>query len=300
MGPGSVGGRRACIPDRGQGRRPPCPASGQPQPSRNGSTARVPDRGPWRGGRRAERPKRAEADAIDPATLDRPWRRQVDTRRQPAVRHRFDSEPGNRRNRRRRGRDRFERATGIFPAGRRNQYSGEPVPVTGFLDLRDEGYGFLRTRDSSPGPGTYTCRSARSAVSPSARATISRARPGRQGAMRIPRLAAHRHRLRPDAGRGPRPAPLREPHSVVPRPEATARGPRGQRQHDRPDRRPDRADREGSAGHDRLAAEGRQDDDPQADCPLHRGQQPRRTAHGPVGGRAPRGGDRHAAVGKGK
>ena len=65
-----------------------------------------------------------------------------------ADRVRFDGEPGNRRNRRRRGRDRPERSErdlqGQAPAPEQ-QFSGEPVEVKGFLDLRDEGYGFLRT-----------------------------------------------------------------------------------------------------------------------------------------------------------
>ncbi|HSS11768.1 MAG TPA: transcription termination factor Rho, partial [Acidimicrobiales bacterium] len=63
-------------------------------------------------------------------------------------RSRFDGEPGNRRNRRRRGRDRTDRMDRDLQGqgGEQQQYSGEPIPVTGFLDLRDEGYGFLRTR----------------------------------------------------------------------------------------------------------------------------------------------------------
>jgi transcription termination factor Rho len=66
----------------------------------------------------------------------------------------FDAEPGNRRNRRRRGRDRFDRGDRDLPgqAGE-GQYSGEPVPVVGYLDLRDEGYGFLRTSGFLSGPG---------------------------------------------------------------------------------------------------------------------------------------------------
>jgi len=49
------------------------------------------------------------------------------------------AEPGNRR-RRRRGRDR----------AREEQWQGEPVECSGVLDLRDEGYGFLRTRGVLP------------------------------------------------------------------------------------------------------------------------------------------------------
>jgi transcription termination factor Rho len=66
----------------------------------------------------------------------------------------FDAEPGNRRNRRRRGRDRFERTERDLPGqSAEGQYSGEPLPVTGFLDLRDEGFGFLRTGGFLSGPG---------------------------------------------------------------------------------------------------------------------------------------------------
>ncbi|TML89724.1 MAG: transcription termination factor Rho [Actinobacteria bacterium] len=56
-------------------------------------------------------------------------------------------EPGNRRSRRRRGRDR-ERGGGgereFQGGGQEPQYQGEPIDVEGMLDLRDEGYGFLR------------------------------------------------------------------------------------------------------------------------------------------------------------
>jgi transcription termination factor Rho len=55
------------------------------------------------------------------------------------------AEPGNRRNRRRRGRDRGERGDrDLQGGGQEQQFTGEPVPVAGLLDLRDEGFGFLR------------------------------------------------------------------------------------------------------------------------------------------------------------
>ncbi len=50
-----------------------------------------------------------------------------------------DEDDGNRRRRRRRGRDRDE-----LP------WEGEPVPVDGFLDLRSDGYGFLRVDGGTP------------------------------------------------------------------------------------------------------------------------------------------------------
>ena len=90
-----------------------------------------------------------------------PEARQADTQPSPAApadipgRPSFNSgEPGNRRNRRRRGRDRFERAERELPGQMaETQYAGEPLPVTGYLDLRDEGYGFLRTSGFLAGPG---------------------------------------------------------------------------------------------------------------------------------------------------
>ena len=66
----------------------------------------------------------------------------------------FDAEPGNRRNRRRRGRERFDRAERDLPGqSPESSYSGEPIPVHGYLDMRDEGYGFLRTDGFLSGPG---------------------------------------------------------------------------------------------------------------------------------------------------
>jgi transcription termination factor Rho len=51
-------------------------------------------------------------------------------------------EPGNRRSRRRRGRDRDR---GEAQGSVEQPWQGELVPVKGLLDLREEGYGFLRT-----------------------------------------------------------------------------------------------------------------------------------------------------------
>ena len=48
--------------------------------------------------------------------------------------------PGNRRRRRRGGRDQASE----------EPWDGEPVPVEGYVDLRDEGYGFLRTTGFKP------------------------------------------------------------------------------------------------------------------------------------------------------
>jgi len=58
-------------------------------------------------------------------------------------------DPGNRRSRRRRGRDRPDRE---FQGGPQPDapFQGELVPVKGLLDLREEGYGFLRTSGYLP------------------------------------------------------------------------------------------------------------------------------------------------------
>jgi transcription termination factor Rho len=57
-----------------------------------------------------------------------------------------DSDLGNRRSRRRRGRDRPPQGGGgeLQGGGQDQAYTGEMVEVKGMLDLRDEGYGFLR------------------------------------------------------------------------------------------------------------------------------------------------------------
>jgi len=68
------------------------------------------------------------------------------------------NEPGNRRGRRRRGRERTPGTGGGGGGGERElqgggqeaQYSGELIPVRGLLDLRDEGYGFLRAEGYLP------------------------------------------------------------------------------------------------------------------------------------------------------
>ncbi len=58
---------------------------------------------------------------------------------------------GNRRRRRRRGRDRDRQGDDLGQQqGSNDNWDGEPVDVTGYLDLRDEGYGFLRVKGFLP------------------------------------------------------------------------------------------------------------------------------------------------------
>jgi transcription termination factor Rho len=67
---------------------------------------------------------------------------------------------GNRRRRRRRGRDRDRDGGGGGGGGgstggqrepRQDDFTGEPIDIEGLLDLRDEGYGFLRATGYLPG-----------------------------------------------------------------------------------------------------------------------------------------------------
>jgi transcription termination factor Rho len=61
-----------------------------------------------------------------------------------------DGDVGNRRSRRRRGRDRGSQGGELQGGGQEQPYSGELVEVKGMLDLRDEGYGFLRCEGYLP------------------------------------------------------------------------------------------------------------------------------------------------------
>jgi transcription termination factor Rho len=72
------------------------------------------------------------------------------------------NDPAGRRSRRRRGRDRPERGPErpgqgggereLQGGGQDSQYQGELVPVRGLLELRDEGYGFVRADGYLPSP----------------------------------------------------------------------------------------------------------------------------------------------------
>ncbi len=97
-------------------------------------------------------PGETAAPAPAPAAA-RPARQERTDRTERTERTRdFSSEPNtrNRRNRRNRnGRERFP--TEVMP-GADQPYSGEFLDVEGLLDLRDDGYGFLRSRGYHPSP----------------------------------------------------------------------------------------------------------------------------------------------------
>ena len=92
-------------------------------------------------------PPASQTEAADAQSSDTAVREQAPEQHQ----WREDDSQGNRRRRRRRGRERDGGQGGQGAAGtgrperdRNEDYSGEQIDVEGLLDLRDEGYGFLR------------------------------------------------------------------------------------------------------------------------------------------------------------
>ncbi len=99
----------------------------------------------------AQAPAQAPAEAPAGAPASAPAERGSNGHRPAAQPARQSNQPGNieagnRRGRRRRGRDRVLGAGGELQGGANQDaaYQGELVEVKGLLDLRDEGYGFLR------------------------------------------------------------------------------------------------------------------------------------------------------------
>jgi len=137
---------------------PPAPAGNGNQSGHGAQPTRRPRSGPVRG---------------------QPGRRQffrISARRPGSQRHDLDPGLGNGRRRRRRNREKPTRpAEREFTAQTTEvAYTGELVPCSGLLDLREEGYGFLRTNGYlASAQRTSTFRSRRSAVTACARATWS-------------------------------------------------------------------------------------------------------------------------------
>ena len=139
--------------------------------------------------------------------------------------------------------------------------SSELVDGRGYLDLRDEGYGFLRVNGYLPSrdDAYISVKLARQYGLRKGDHVTGTSRPAGRNEKNPALLEiAHRQRRRPRGG--PAPSPLRGPHRAVPR-RAAARS-----------RTPtdptnmtariidlDLADRQGPARHHRVAAQGRQD-----------------------------------------
>ncbi len=97
------------------------------------------DRGSERGGR--DRVARARDSGDRDSERDRAERNRNPRERSDRGRQEDLPELGNRRRRRGRGRDR-DRSDELW--------EGDPIPIAGYLDLREDGYGFLRTKGFQP------------------------------------------------------------------------------------------------------------------------------------------------------
>ena len=154
--------------------------------------------------------------------------------------------------------------------GQEQPYSGELVEVKGMLDLRDEGYGFLRCEGylASPKDVYVSISQARRFALRRGDYVEGACRPASNNE-KYPAL------LRIDSVSGLDPEEARnrprfeDLTPLFPDSRLQPRDARRQGQPDGPHRRPALAHRQGPARHDRLAAEGGQDDGHEADRPFH-------------------------------
>ncbi len=146
-------------------------------------------------------------------------------------------EPGRRR--RRRGRDRNS------DRGERSDrpdevVAAEPAEVEGLLDLRDEGYGFLRVNGYLPcKDDVYVSVKQTRQFAPASWRPHQRHQPPGDAQREEPGAAAHRRRQRRRRGRRTRASSLRRPHAAVPRRAAAPRERVEPLRHDGADHRPD-------------------------------------------------------------
>ena len=178
-------------------------------------------------------------------------------------------------------------------------------PVAGILDVLDN-YAFVRTSGYLAGPNDVYVSMNMVRKNGLRRGDADHRRgPGAQGGrgsasepaaeVQPAGAAGHRQR-RPGRGRQ-EPPRLQQADPAVPEPAAAPRDHAGSADH--PRHRPDHADRQGSARPDRVAAQGRQDDDPAEHRQRDHHQQPGMPPDGGARRRAARRGHRHAALGQG-
>ena len=191
-----------------------------------------------------------------------------------------------RRRRARRGRPRV--AARLRPAN-------EPVEVSGYLDMRDEGYGFLRVKGYLPSredsyipvklARQYGLRKGDHVTGTSRPAGRNEKNPALLDVLTVNGADPEQARRRPR---------FEDLTALFPDENLQLEDPADPTQHDGADHRPRVADRQGPAGHHRVAAEGRQDDDHEDDRQVDRAEQPRGQADRPAHRRAARRGHRHA------
>ena len=149
----------------------------------------------------------------------------------------------------------------VLDASSSRRSSNEPVEVAGYLDLRDEGYGFLRVNGylASRDDAYIPVKLARQYGLRKGDHVTGLSRPAGRNEKNPALLEIHTVNGG-DPDDATQPPALRGPHGAVPRREAAPREPERPDQHDGADHRPHVADRQGPARHHRVAAEGRQDD----------------------------------------
>ena len=192
--------------------------------------------------------------------------------------------------------DRPERADDAGPP-----ISMEPVQVSGYLDLRDEGYGFLRvtgylaSRDDAYIPVKLT----RQYGLRKGDYVTGLSRPAGRNEKNPAMLEIHSvNGGEPDKAKS-RPR-FEDLTALFPDEKLRLENPLGPQQHDGAHHRSDLADRQGPARHHRLATEGRQDHDHEDDRHLDRTEPPRGQVDGAAHRRAARRSHRHAPHGKGE
>ena len=189
----------------------------------------------------------------------------------------------------------------IFALLKQQAKKGESIFGDGTLEVLPDGFGFLRSPDTSL-PRRHRRHLHLAVADPPLQPAHRRHDRGRD-----PHAEGRRALLRAGQGRqGQRRAarereeqdPVREPDAAVPR---RAAGPRarhqGRGEHHRPHHRHRRADRQGPARPARVLAQVRQDGDAAAHRALDRRQPSRRRADRAADRRAARGSDRDAALG---
>ncbi|MGA7833997.1 MAG: transcription termination factor Rho [Acidimicrobiales bacterium] len=100
----------------------------------------------------APAPTAAETNGGEVAPSERPVARQFTQARPERQPREFSGESNNRSRRNRRNRNGRERFGGEAMPNADQPYAGELVEVEGLLDLRDDGYGFLRTKGYHSSP----------------------------------------------------------------------------------------------------------------------------------------------------
>ena len=104
------------------------------------------------------------------------------------------------------------------------EFQGDPIPVEGLLDLRAEGYGFLRGGGYLPGAEGRLRVGVAGATVRAAQGRLRHRHVAPAGEQReVPGAPARRRHQRHDARRRARPTAVRGPHAAVPRLEAPPR-----------------------------------------------------------------------------